>query len=98
MSLPLILACFWVVAASVTAMLPMRRQMVPGIVLLLLAPVLLVWIGVVHGVWWAVAGLLGFLSMFRNPLIYFTRRAMGRPVDLPAELRDPKPPEAGPRS
>ncbi len=87
MSLPLIIGAFWVLAATATAMLPMRRQMVPGVTLLVLAPVLLVWIGAVHGWLWGGLGLLAFLSMFRNPLIYFWKRTTGRPVTLPPELQ-----------
>ncbi len=40
MSVSLILGCIWVLAATVTAMLPMRRQYAPGITLLIVAPVL----------------------------------------------------------
>ncbi|MBL9061189.1 DUF2484 family protein [Tabrizicola sp.] len=86
MSTPLILGCLWVLAAAATAMLPMRRQMVPGLALLAAAPVLLAWIGWVHGWLWLAIGLFAFLSMFRNPLLYFLRRAMGRPVQVPKEL------------
>jgi hypothetical protein len=86
MSMPLILGCVWVLAAAVTAMLPMRSQMMPGLALLALAPVLLVWIGWVHGWLWLAFGLFAFLSMFRNPLLYFLRRALGRPAPLPKEL------------
>jgi signal transduction histidine kinase len=86
MSTPLILGCLWVLAAAATAMLPMRRQMVPGLALLAAAPVLLAWIGWVHGWLWLAIGLFAFLSMFRNPLLYFRRRAMGRPVQVPKEL------------
>jgi len=86
MSAPLILGCFWVLAATATAMLPMRWQMVPGLTLLAAAPVLLVWIGWVHGWLWLAIGLFAFLSMFRNPLLYFLRRALGRPTRLPKEL------------
>ena len=86
MSTPLVLGCFWVLAATATAMLPMRRQMVPGLALLAMAPVLLVWIGYAHGWLWLAIGLFAFLSMFRNPLLYFLRRAMGKPAPLPKEL------------
>jgi Protein of unknown function (DUF2484) len=86
MSLPLILGCVWVLAATATAMLPMRRQMVPGVALLMAAPVLLGWIGYAHGWIWLAVGLFAFLSMFRNPLLYFLRRALGRPAPLPKEL------------
>lgn len=87
MTAPLIIGCLWVLAAAITAMLPMRKQMVPGIALLVAAPVLLIWIAMVHGWIWAAVGTFAFLSMFRNPLIYFAKRAMGKPVDLPPELR-----------
>jgi hypothetical protein len=86
MSLPLILGALWIIAAAVVAMLPMRRQMVPGMALLIAAPVLLVWIGYVHGWLWLAFGLFAFVSMFRNPLLYFLRRALGRPAPLPKEL------------
>ena len=80
MSAALICGALWVIAASVTAMLPMRLQAYPGLPLLIAAPLLLGWIGWVHGIWWVVAGLLAFGSMFRRPLEYFLRRAMGWPI------------------
>lgn len=78
MSLPLILGCLWVVASAIVALLPMRLQYPPGIALLIAAPVLIVWIGAVHGWGWAALGLFAFVSMFRNPLIYFARRFAGK--------------------
>ena len=69
MSAPLILGAVWVLASAVVAMLPMKRQMVPGLALMVAAPVLLGWIGWVHGWAWGRAGLLAFVSMFRNPLL-----------------------------
>ena len=88
MSLSLILGCLWVLASAITAMLPMRLQYAPGIVLLIAAPVLLGLIAVEHGVIWAMLGFLAFLSMFRNPLIYLVKRALGRPVDPPPGRED----------
>jgi hypothetical protein len=82
---PLFFLCLWVLAAAAVAMLPMRRQMAPGLVLLILAPILLVWVGLVHGWVWLLVGLVAFVSMFRNPLIYFARRALGRPVSPPQD-------------
>jgi hypothetical protein len=87
MSASLFLGCLWVLASVATAMLPMRRQYVPGVTLLALAPLVLGYIGVQHGVWITLLVLAGMLSMFRNPLIYFGRRALGLPVSLPAELQ-----------
>ena len=80
---PLLAAAVWALAATFTAFLPMRMQFPPGIFLLLIAPVILIWIGVAVGLLWALLGLAGFVSMFRKPLIYFGRKAMGqhRPDD-----------------
>jgi hypothetical protein len=86
----LILGCLWVFAAAITAMLPMRAQFVPGIVLLLAAPFLIIWIGMVHGWVWLVIGTLAFASMFRNPLRYLWARARGREPELPPEMRQEK--------
>ena len=76
---PSVLAsCLWVLFASGTAMLPMRRQMVPGLTLLISAPLLIGWLGHDFG-WWAVAiSLLAFLSMFRRPLGALLRWALGK--------------------
>lgn len=87
MSLPIILACLWALAATITAMLPMRRQFGPGLVLLLTAPVLIVWLGLAHGWVWVLIGLLAFASMMRNPLRYLIRRARGERPELPPEMR-----------
>lgn len=65
-------------AATVTALLPMRMQFAPGITLLVAAPILLIWIGYEHGFWVALLGLLAFMSMFRRPLAYLAKRALGR--------------------
>ena len=83
---PLFFGCLWILLAAITAMLPMKRQMLPGLALLVVAPFLLAWIGWVHGWEWLVAGIVAFVSMFRNPLIYLARRALGRPAPLPKEL------------
>jgi Protein of unknown function (DUF2484) len=85
MSLPLIIACLWVLAAAATAMLPMRRQYAPGITLLVLAPFLIGWLAWSYGAWVGILAVLAFASMFRNPLIYFAKRAMGKPVEIPQD-------------
>lgn len=81
MSLSLISAAIWVLAATVVAMLPMRLQWVPGVALLLVAPVLLGWMAVDHGPWWIVVGGLAFLSMYRRPLGYLARRILDRKTE-----------------
>lgn len=83
MSLPLILSALWVLAAAGTALLPMRRQYFPGIALLLAAPGLVVWLGVVHGPVIGLLALAGVVSMFRNPLRYFYRLARGEKPEVP---------------
>ena len=96
MSWPLLLGCVWIVAAALTAMLPMRGQMVPGLALLVAAPALLVWIGWAHGWLWLALGLAAFGSMFRNPLRYLFRRALGQRPELPPELAAKPAPELRP--
>ncbi len=86
MSAPLILGALWVIAAAVTAMLPMRRQYVPGLSLLICAPPLIGWIGWQHGYLWMLFGLFALLSMFRRPLLFFARRALGLPVTIPTDF------------
>lgn len=83
MSSPLVFGCFWVLAATATALLPMKWQMLPGLGLLIAAPVLLTWIGWVHGWVWLAFGIFAFVSMFRRPLIHLTRLALGRPTVIP---------------
>ena len=91
MSVTLIFGALWVVAGAVTAMLPMRLQRYPGLPLLIAAPVLLIWIGMTHGWLGTAIGLFAFLSMFRRPLNYLIRMALGLQLpELPPELR-PKP-------
>ena len=77
MSLSLIFGCLWVLASAAVALMPMKYQYVPGVTLLLLAPLLLIWIGREHGVWLALLALAAAASMFRRPLIYFGRKALG---------------------
>jgi hypothetical protein len=78
MSISLILASFWVLAATVVAMMPMRMQFIPGIGLLTLSVPLLGYVGWQHGGWIVLLVLLGVLSMFRRPLFYFTKKVFGR--------------------
>lgn len=83
MSLPLLLAFLWVLAATVTAFLPMRWQAWPGLPLLVAAPVLIVWLSRAHGWWIGALALAAFASMFRNPLRYLWARARGQHWEPP---------------
>ncbi|KZY35139.1 hypothetical protein A3731_17855 [Roseovarius sp. HI0049] len=81
-TLTFVLACLWVVAAALVAMLPMRWQFVPGIALLLGAPVLIWRLAVEYGWIAAIVAVLAVLSMFRRPLQYYARRIMGRKTEV----------------
>ena len=83
----LIASCLWVLAATIVALLPMRHQYVPGVILLALAPMLILWIGVSVAWWAGLLALAAFVSMFRNPLRYFLAKARGENPQLPPELR-----------
>ncbi|MEE4187311.1 MAG: DUF2484 family protein [Roseobacter sp.] len=80
----LLWACvLWVLASAAVALLPMRHQYVAGVLLLLAAPCLILWLAV--SVHWAVSLFAGFafLSMYRNPLRYFWARARGLKPEMP---------------
>ncbi len=83
MSQSLLLGCLWVVAATIVAMLPMRRQFGPGIALLIAAPVLVWFIGHQHGWILAGAGLAAVLSMFRKPLRFIFAKIRGQKPEVP---------------
>ncbi|SMX37925.1 DUF2484 family protein [Octadecabacter ascidiaceicola] len=83
MSWSIVIAALWVLVATGTALLPMRRQYVPGVTLLLVAPVLILWLGYDFGWGWGVAAFIGFASMFRNPLRYLFARARGQRPEIP---------------
>jgi hypothetical protein len=78
-----LISCLWVLAGTITALLPMRYQYVPGTVLLLAAPVLIVWLAADYGWWVGLIGLFALLSMFRRPLVYYYRVFRGLEVDAP---------------
>ena len=77
------LSILWVFAAVTVAMLPLRSQYLPGVILLIAAPALIIAIGMTYS--WALAllALLAFLSMFRNPLRYLWARLRGRKPEPP---------------
>jgi len=77
----------WVLASTAVAMLPMRHQYVPGVLLLIAAPLLILWIGVAVAWWAGLIALAAFVSMFRNPLRYLLAKARGMNPQLPPEMR-----------
>ena len=78
MSLALTLACIWVIASAIVAMMPMRFQWPLGFPLLVASIPLIGFVGYTHGWIWTLVILAAVLSMFRNPLRYFAKRLMGR--------------------
>ena len=79
----LILCIAWVFASAAVAMLPMRHQYIPGVALLIAAPVLLVMIAMAVGWLPAALGLAAFVSMFRNPLRYILAKLRGQNPQVP---------------
>lgn len=73
----------WVIASACVALLPLRYQYVPGVALLVCAPVLILWIGRDVGWWAALLALAAFVSMYRRPLRYFWSRLAGRKPERP---------------
>ena len=87
MSTPLLLAALWVIAATIVAFLPFKYQRIIGLPLLIAALVLIVWIGLQHGLLLSIFALAAFVSMFRKPLAYFWRKATGKHA---GKLEEPK--------
>jgi hypothetical protein len=82
----LLLLCIgWVFASAAVAMLPMRYQYVPGLALLVAAPVLIAMIWVQLSPWAALAAIAAFVSMYRNPLRYFWQKLRGQNPERPPE-------------
>ena len=77
------LCVLWVFASVGVAMLPMRRQYVPGVALLLAAPVLIVMIGLQMGWLIAALALAAFVSMYRNPLKFLIAKLRGQHPQVP---------------
>ncbi|WP_282168824.1 DUF2484 family protein [Ruegeria atlantica] len=74
-------AGLWVLASTVVAMLPMRLQFPPGVLLFISAPALIVWLGHDFGWFFSVLAFVAFASMFRNPIRYYWRRWTGQEVE-----------------
>lgn len=76
----------WVFASVICAMLPIRHQYVPAVILLIAAPILIILIGIQVSPWLAIAAVVAFLSMFRNPLRFIWAKLRGQNPQLPPEL------------
>lgn len=83
MTVLLVVCCLWVLAAATVAMLPTRRQYVPGLALMIAAPLLVFLLCKEVGLWAGILATLAFLSMFRNPLRYALKRALGQRPEVP---------------
>lgn len=82
MSLSMTLGCLWVLVGTIVAFLPMRLQYVPGIALLLAAPMLIWLIARDHGGLAGGFAAFALISMFRNPLKYMAARVLGRNCEV----------------
>ncbi|WP_226688704.1 DUF2484 family protein [Ruegeria arenilitoris] len=80
MAYSVMFAALWVVASTIVAMLPMRLQFPPGVVLFVSAPALIVWLGYDYGLVIGLLACAAFASMFRNPIRFYWRRWTGAEV------------------
>ncbi|MEL7253529.1 MAG: DUF2484 family protein [Pseudomonadota bacterium] len=79
MSLSLILACLWALAANILAMLPSRdNHWRRAYVLIAVGIPILGYVTYENGPWWGLAVLLAGMSVLRWPVLYLGRWAKGR--------------------
>lgn len=72
--------CIWAIATMGLAPLPMRYQLVPGLVSLLVLPVLLVWLARDYGALPVIVVTAAAASLFRKPLTALGRACKRRIV------------------
>lgn len=77
------ISLLWVFASAGVAMLPMQKQYIPGVALLVAAPVLIIMIGFQVGFIAMLAATAAFVSMFRNPLKYLWAKVQGQNPQVP---------------
>lgn len=77
-----VLCAVWVIAATAVAFLPLRYQYAPGILLLIAAAVLIWMLGREFGLLVVLLAVFAVVSMFRKPLRYFVRRALGQTPEV----------------
>lgn len=81
----LIAGALWVLAATLTAFLPIRKQIIPGTILGLGGLGLLIWIGAENGWIWTALGFLAFASLFRNGFKVIPMLLRGEKIEIPDE-------------
>ncbi|MDT8327384.1 MAG: DUF2484 family protein [Roseovarius sp.] len=82
MSASLLIASLWALAATIVALLPMRRQYLPGVTLLIVAPLVIGFMGYQHGWLLALGGVVALGSMFRRPLRQWLTRLRGQTSEV----------------
>lgn len=65
---PVFALCIWALATMALSPLPIRYQIPPGILLLLMLPGLVIWLGMVHGILPVLVSIAAAVSLFRKPL------------------------------
>jgi hypothetical protein len=77
-----------VFVSAACAMLPMRYQYVPAVILLIAAPILILLIGIQVSAWVAIAAIVASISMFRNPLRYLWAKICSQNLQRPPEFSE----------
>ena len=77
------LCLIWVFLSATVATLPLRIQFIPGAILLVAGPVLIIVIGLQVGFVFSVIALAAYVSMFRNPLLFLLAKLRGRKIEVP---------------
>ena len=77
------LCLIWVFLSATVATLPLCMQFIPGAILLVAGPVLIVVIGFEVGFVFSVIALAAYVSMFRNPLLFLLAKLRGRKSEVP---------------
>lgn len=86
------LCLIWVFLSVTVATLPLRMQYIPGAILLVAGPVLIILIGFEVGVVFSLLGLAAFVSMFRNPLRFVLAKLRGKEFHVPGDEKHPEVP------
>jgi NhaP-type Na+/H+ or K+/H+ antiporter len=77
--IPLALACLWLIAANVVAMLPSRdRHWTAAFILIAIGIPIVGWVTWKNGPWWGLLVLACGASVLRWPVIYLWRWVRGK--------------------